>query len=55
MFFLALLNTIKKVLENSILKYGLKRKVTSRLSRVVLGPCEQCCPCKAMDQNGAKN
>ena len=31
MFFLAYLNTIKKILENSILKYGLKRKGTSRL------------------------
>ena len=55
MFFLAFLNTIKISLENSILKYGLKRKGTSRLFRVVLGPCEQCCPCEAMEQNGAKN
>ena len=21
---------------------------------VVLGPCEQCCPCEAMEQNGAR-
>ena len=54
MFFLAFLNTIKIILENSILKYGLKRELPD-FFRVVLGPCEQCCPCEAMEQNGAKN
>ena len=37
MFFLAFLNTIKIILENSILKYGLKRKGTSRFFRLFLG------------------
>ena len=38
------------ILEKSILRYGLKRKDMSRLFRVVLGPCAQCCPCEASEQ-----
>ena len=37
-------------MENSILRYGLKRKDTSRLFCVVLGPSAQCCPCEATEQ-----
>ena len=38
------------ILEKSILRYGLKRKDKSRLFRVVLGRCAQCCPCEASEQ-----
>ena len=38
------------ILEKSTLRYGLKRKDMSRLFRVVLGQCAQCCPCEASQQ-----
>ena len=38
------------ILEKSILRYELKRKDMSRLFRVVLGPCAQCCRCEASEQ-----
>ena len=43
MFFLAFLNTIKIILENSILKYGLDVEEKGNF------------PDEAMEQNGAKN
>ena len=37
-------------LENLNLRYGLKSQDTSRLFRVVLGPCTQCCSCETSNQ-----
>ena len=36
----------------SILRYELKGKARTRhdIFRLVLGPCAQCCPCKASEQ-----
>ena len=41
-----------KILENSILRYELKRKARTRpdIFRVVFGTCAQCCPCDASEQ-----
>ena len=55
MFFLAFLNTIKIILENSILKYGLKRKGTSLLRPwSKMGPKTKSAP-KTLCQNRMKS